>query len=106
MVVQIKGSNWTINLLTRKKYEKKYGADDQSDGTCSKLKKEIDFHQDGFSPQTVRHELLHAFFGESNTYSANLDPQQMEELACEIFEQHAIDILKLADEILTKFLID
>ncbi len=84
--LSIKGSDWTIRLLTGPAYNKKYGAD--SGAITLPGSKTIAFNKSMLHPGYIRHELLHALFEESNTESATLTPIQVEEVCASIIQNH------------------
>jgi hypothetical protein len=102
ITMQIKGANWIIRVLSSVKYEKIHGSD--SYGITIILDRRIDINKRHLTPNTVRHELFHAFMSECNTESANLDTEQLEELAASIVADFAIDLIQKTDTIMEFFL--
>ena len=100
--INVKGREWEARLLTRRKYEKLHGAD--SGAITIMSTKQIDFNKSDLNPEDVRHEVFHAYVKESNTESANLTADQMEELCCSLVGEYAIEIIKSADYIISKFI--
>ena len=99
--IQIKGANWLIKKLTPRKFNKEH----KKEWAAVTLPetKEIHFNGDGFLPCHVRHELLHAFIAEAGLENVKMDTDDMEELCCTIVGEFGIDIIKLSDQIITKF---
>jgi len=100
--IQVKGAEWTVNYLSKIKYHKKHGFDSQAI-TLPDVKV-IDLSHEFMSTINIQHELLHAFVCESNTESANLDANQMEELCASIVGEYAVEIVRLTYYILNSFL--
>lgn len=84
--LEIKGRKWIIEYLTPQQYKRKHGLD--SEGICLLHEKRIHLNKALISPGIVRHELIHALVEESNTESADLNANQMEELICAILQYH------------------
>jgi hypothetical protein len=87
--------------LSKTKYHKLHGFD--SGAITLITEKIIDVKNDGFTTEYIRHELLHAFVAESNTESAMLNSEQIEELCASIVGEYGIEIVRLADFISNKF---
>ncbi|MGL4337294.1 MAG: hypothetical protein ACRCST_10415 [Turicibacter sp.] len=100
LTIQIKGSNWTVKMLTPRKFIKLH-----KDWAAMTLpdSKEIHFRTDFFLPHFIRHELLHAFVSETGVENVKMDIDDMEELCCTIVGDFGIDIIKIADYILIFF---
>ena len=65
-------------------------------------KREIYFRRGDLSLSDVRHELHHVFFGYTFTRTAELDPDQMEEVAAELFAERGELMSSLAEELFEK----
>ena len=98
-VKQIKGSDWNINLMTQRQYNRKH-KEHKNTSAMTNGDKNIDLVVGVSSFVDIVHELGHAYFYESPTKSCNLTPYQTEELMCEIYSQNFLDILKIATEIM------
>lgn len=99
--IKIKGSDWTIRVLTSKSFEKEH--DGNSGAMTIPEKKRIDLISTELHPTYIRHELFHAFVCESNIESTNLTTEQMEELAATIVGEFSIQIIDLCDQIIKYF---
>lgn len=97
---EIMGKKWTLRVMTREKYLE--DNDPESDATTYMAKRRIDVSPDGMDIETVRHELVHAYFSELCTGSADLDRYAFEEVAAEMFAQRGPEILKQADSLAEK----
>jgi len=62
-------------------------------------KREIYFRRGDLSLADVRHELFHVFFGYTFTRTAELTPNQMEEVAAELFSERSDRIITLSNEL-------
>lgn len=98
MILNIKGINFTIKLLSPKAYIKKH--EDKSKAITGVHF--IDFRSDFFTKSIIRHELNHAFVFSCLVDDANLDSGQIEELTCTIDEYHYKDKIKLTNLIYKK----
>lgn len=95
--ISIKGLEWTIYSQSNMSYVRKHGNDS---GAITYLQdREVFFNSGHFNPGYVRHELLHCYIASSGTNSSNLTKDQLEELCCEIVEEHYFEIGALADKI-------
>ena len=102
MIILVKGIQYKVKLLTKKRYISKYGNKqlahvDPSDRT-------ITFRDDHIKKNIVVHEVVHAFIGSLHLASCNdLTLEDFEEIICEMMEDHLMDINKVSNEVL-KFL--
>ena len=99
---RIKGVEWTFILLPKASYVRGHGND--SDASTYPYDKEVFFNADRLGPGVVRHEVFHVFVASSGTNSASLTADQMEEVSCELYEQHGPEMDWLVDKILEAFL--
>lgn len=103
LTIQIKGATWTVKKLTPRKFNKEH----KSSWAAVTLPDSREIHLNGnsFAPSHVRHELLHAFYSEGNTESTTqLTEDDVEEICASIVGEYAIEIVRLADIVLTFFL--
>ena len=101
VTLTIKDKTWVFKLLNSSSYLKKHG--DDSDAITMPTEKEVHFDKASLTIGVILHELMHVYVDESNTESARLTPDQVEELACTIVQEHYIDIIKYAHTIMDKF---
>lgn len=100
MKVVILGKSWRVKVVSPKTYMKNHG--DDSDAITDLNKRVIDFRNDEFNIEVIRHEIFHAFLEESMVSRASLTPEQVEEIAAEIVGRYAEEICNLGNEILNK----
>jgi len=62
-------------------------------------KREVYFRRGDLSITDVLHEMWHIFFGYTFTRTANLTPDQMEEVAAEMFAERSSRIIALSNEL-------
>jgi hypothetical protein len=93
------GIPWTVKFYRERAYVKEYG-NDSAAITESQFKR-IGINLDVVLPSEVRHEIFHAYLAECNIESANLTAEQVEEVAASVVGDYALDIIKIADYILT-----
>ena len=62
-------------------------------------KREVYFRRGDLSLTDVKHELFHVFFGYTFTRTAGLTPDQMEEVAAELFAERSDRIIALSTEL-------
>lgn len=98
----IKGIEWHFYLQSSAAYIRQHGKD--SEAITYTHEREVYFDKSLLNPVGVRHELLHVFVSSSNTSSSGLKPDQVEELCAEIFAEHGIAMIELADNIINFFL--
>lgn len=94
MKIPILGRHWKVTLVADEKFEAKFGADVAA-VTLPTLR-EIIFCDGQVSLETVKHELVHAYYHDTCTSSADLTPDQVEEVFCDLFAIHGAAILKTA----------
>lgn len=106
LVVIIRGNKWIVRELTSKQFAKLHGYEEEEVDALvdfSTKKREIHFVKGKIDVKIIKHELFHAFMRESLTSSADLSPDQVEEVGADIIAEHLFDILKLTEEILEHF---
>lgn len=101
-IVSIKGQDWNIKFLSRKRYNKKIG--EGSDAITLLVKKTIVFNSEAINPGIIRHELLHALMEETHMESAELNPLQIEEVCASILQNQWNNINLWTEHILIKLL--
>jgi len=82
IVYPIQSQPWTFHLTPTRSYIKEFGSG--SAAICLLNKKQVWFHIEEFTPSTIAHELMHILIDNSPHGSANLDADQVEEVAAEI----------------------
>jgi len=93
------GIPWVVKFYSNRLYIKEYGND--SEAITEPTYKRIGINVDNILPSEIRHEVFHAYMSECNTESAGLNADQVEEVAASVVGVFALDIIKLADYILT-----
>lgn len=93
--IKIKDVNWTTEILDDNIYIKQH--DDTSLGITDSDTKNIHFRKSAFSESLVRHELMHAYVSSCCVDSmSEMEPEDMEELCCEIIGMHGKQIMNLS----------
>lgn len=92
--VVINGDAWKIVVFESDSFVKRFG--DDIAAFCEPKTKQIIFNEDEIDLVTVRHELVHAYYYYSSTYSANLDAHQVEEVFCELMSTQGPKIFRQA----------
>lgn len=89
---------WTIQVVPKKDYRKKYGKD--SCAVTIMHKRKIVLNQSlGADLETIIHELVHAYKSELCVYSSNLDEAAKEEFYCELISKRGKELLDLGDQL-------
>lgn len=101
ITVEALGLNWTVYLQSSDAYKKKHGSD--SDAITYPADLEVFFNKSSFTPDVVRHEVLHMFVASSNSGSSGLSADQMEELCAELYGQHGPKMDLVTDQIISFF---
>lgn len=87
-ILQIKGKDWRIKMMTPATFKRLHSG--STEGVTFPHEREMNFDKSCFSHSVFFHECLHALVRESDTGSASLTKDQMEELCAEIiYEYHA-----------------
>ena len=104
----VKGVEWTAKFLTEKQFDKAYlkSFPDEDEATEYGFhgNKTIYFCSNLVDRNTIRHEVFHSFVTETNTDFVDFGKSEMEDLSCDIFAEHCLDILKVCDKVLDAFL--
>jgi hypothetical protein len=94
---KVLGKGWRLQVITPQQYEARF--DKQSVGITLSTKKEIYLPADHVTLEVILHEIAHAFFDEVCAHAADLEGEQMEEIACDLIAKHATEMLKIASRI-------
>lgn len=100
--INIKGSEWTIQILADSTYRKRFGRDSMA--LTDLDTKRIFFNKNLISPGVIRHELLHAIVAEVHLESASITPDQIEEICASIVETQWNNMNSWAELILNSLL--
>lgn len=99
--LRINGSLWRAEFLDFKEFTKRCGDD------CTAMtdfeKKRIYLHLRSATLQCIRHEIFHAYISTYNMAALDLDDEQVEELACEVFGNHGKLAIQQADQVYRDF---
>lgn len=101
IIIKIRGQDWVIKLYTAEAFYNKH--EDSVAALTNAAEKEILFNDEELSLATVIHELTHAYFAASHVISANLTPDQVEEVMCELIGELGPEIVRVGRK-LTKHL--
>lgn len=94
--VQIFGDEWVIYLVDD---DDEVIAEKDSAAETDPEKHEIHFREGEITMSVIMHELWHAYFSYTNTDTANLDNNQMEEVSAQVFAYNAIKMTEQAKNI-------
>jgi hypothetical protein len=98
--IQIQGVTWKCIVFENEEFVKRLG--EGIVGLCDHARKQIFFTEDDLDLETVVHEMVHAYYSQLCTSSANLTHDQIEEIFCEMFAKHGALILRQSRNILKK----
>ena len=98
LTINVKGLDWSIYVQTKSAYTRNHGSD--SSAITYPSSREVYFNKYDISIGLIRHELLHVFVSSNNVTSSRLSPAQIEELCCEIVQDHFRDIDMLSEKVL------
>jgi hypothetical protein len=96
--VPVVGKLWTVKFLKDPVYMKKIGTDSRA--ICDCETKTLVFNLSFLNDVVVRHELVHAYASETSFTVLQLNEDQWEEWACELFGKYGPDMLALSEFIL------
>lgn len=91
------GDTWVIKVLEDDKFESKYG--EMLSGVTTIPKKTVDISRNGFSLETITHELCHCYWYYTCSSSSSLTEDQIEETWCELFSTFGEQIIKLSKKL-------
>jgi hypothetical protein len=95
LTVPIVGKAWQVKFLTDADYIKKIGPDSRA--ICDCEDKVLYFNLSFLNDVTIRHEVTHAFASETSFTVLQLNEDQWEEWACELFGKYGPDMLALSE---------
>jgi hypothetical protein len=95
--VSILGNRWKVYLQDEDEYVDLWGDNDAAHTLPAT--KEIYFNEEELCRQVVTHELAHAYYAETCVSSASLNPDQVEEVMCELFGTNGNKMLKLSRQL-------
>jgi hypothetical protein len=95
LIVPILGKPWKVKFLRDGEYCKKIGADSRA--VCDCEEQILYFNLSLFNDVTIRHEVTHAFASEMSFTVLQLNPDQWEEWACELFGKYGPDMLAISE---------
>lgn len=105
IIKEIKGKQWHFKLFSDRVFDKVHNPNDEGNAGMTIFSKyEVHFSKSEWDLVDIRHELSHVYFYMSNTGSAELSALQTEETMCEIFGNHAPEMVMIADSIAECFL--
>jgi len=98
LTIPIVGKPWQVKFLNDPTYCKKIGRDSRA--ICDCEDKVLYFNLQFMNDVTIRHELVHAFASETSFTVLQLNEDQWEEWACELFGKYGPDMMVLSEFIL------
>lgn len=96
--INIRGQDWTVRVIDAEVFSARY--DESTAAFTVSSTKEIVFSADELNLSTVIHELTHAYFSASHITSANLSPDQVEEVMCEVIGEFGPEIIRVGRKLL------
>lgn len=105
IIIPIKGRNWSFRLFSDKTFDKLHNPNGEENAAMTIFSQyEVHLPKSEWDIVDIRHECCHIFKHMANTGSAELDASQTEELMCEIFGNHGLEICLIADQVAERFL--
>lgn len=95
LLIPILGKPWKVKFLKDKQYSKLIGLDSRAICDCDE--KIIYFNLEFFNDVTIRHEITHAFASEMSFTVLQLNEEQWEEWACELFGKYGPEMLAISE---------
>jgi hypothetical protein len=97
-----KGIEWTFQCQSPGVYVRAHGKD--SAGITYPGDREVFFNSAYFTPDYVRHEIMHVFAASTSTSSMLKSADDAEELCAQLYGEHGPEMDLLVDKILEYFL--
>jgi hypothetical protein len=97
----ILGHSWTVYYCTEGFFKKKYGK--ECLGVTETDDKQIYLRVKKLKSEVVIHELVHAYMEELCTTPAGLAPEQVEEVAADLFGKYGAKILRQSQQIIDAY---
>ena len=106
IVINVKGRDWTCILMTDKRFDKVHNSSGESAAVAMTMTTtyECHFRKSDWDLVAIRHELLHVLYNMGLSSSAELTPEQVQEVCAEIVAHHTPDIVLWTDRICERFL--
>jgi hypothetical protein len=101
MKIFIKGRRWNIKCLSDRAYVAKCG--EKSSGTAILEDRQIYLKRSDLKKEIVMHEIIHGYCYELFLVDLGLNKTQAEEFFCELFSNHAQEILRDANKVFSYF---
>lgn len=102
--LEIKGRSWTFVLVGDKSFDKQHNEDGgERPAVTMPNQYLVHFRKSDWCITDIIHELGHVLFSMSDVESANLTPDQVEEMMCQIIAKNYFDIGRWASLIAEKF---
>jgi hypothetical protein len=96
--VIILSRTWLVHFLPKGQFVKKYGDSTLAATECDD--RTVFLRIDKLSAETIAHELMHCYIEEHSAPTMELNPDQVEELCCDIVAKHGEVLLGQAEQIL------
>lgn len=101
MKIKIMGQVWTYRFLSKANFRKVHGT--EASGICDPSNRHMAFVVPHTDMSLIRHEVRHAYTVECCVDSAHLSGLQMEEVQCELDENHWDNMNKTVKKIHAAF---
>jgi hypothetical protein len=98
----VKGIEWEFFSQTSNAYVRMHGKD--SAGITYPGDREVYFNKKYFTPDYVRHEIMHVFVASTSTSSMLKNADDAEELCAQVYGEHGPEMDLLVDKLLEFFL--
>jgi hypothetical protein len=104
ITLEIKGRTWEFILINDKTFDKHHNPNDEH-RTAMTLPNQycVHFRKSDWCFEDIVHELGHVLFHMSENHVADLTPDQVEEIMCQIMAKNYFDIGRFAGLIAERF---
>lgn len=99
--ITVKGDTWAVYLLSVPSFNRSCG--EENEAVMSVKDKSIYVSEDYIKVDTIRHEIMHAYFSYIPIEVMGASPDQVEEAACEIVGMDGPKICAQANRVLKTF---
>lgn len=104
VTLDIKGRSWTFILMSDAKFDKINNPEGEAHTAMTVQRQyEVHFKKSEWTVIDIRHEIGHILYYMNQTDTADLKPDDVEEVMCQIIGHNAPEIVTWADRVAEKF---
>lgn len=98
--IKIKGDTWKVQVFDNEEFVEKFG--EGMAAFADVERHQMFFDAEDLNLQVVRHEVFHAFTSYLHLDAVALQPEQLEEIYCEMFAKDGPKMMALSQKLFTR----